>query len=1238
MRRTSIIRIVVVLAALALLVPIVPRLEQNRLATGRARISQVAADHADAPHTDAEQSLRDRASPAKLSFAHLSVADGLSHADVRAIAQDKQGFMWFGTWLGGLDRYDGYTFKVYRHDDQDERSLACDTIWAIYVDRSGVLWVGTQEGLDRYDRDTDSFVHYRYRADDATSLPSYQARSLIEDESGTLWIATSGGLTRFDRTSGRFFTYRHNPDDATTFGDTDIRSISLDAATGMLWVTTWHQGVSVLDPSTGHFTRYTNNPDDPASLSNNDLVHIYQDRKGNLWFSTLRGLNRFDPRTHTFIRYLHDPGNSASLSDDNVTMTYEDRAGRFWVATNNGLNLMDRDHGTFTRYLHDPNDSSSLSSNVINWGALYEDASGALWLGMRSTGVDRLAGGAAGFTTYRHVSQDPKSPSNNVITALAMGPGGALWIGTEAGLDRFDGQRFTHHVADPSDPGSLSPGPEREVALDSHGAVWTGTYGGGLDRLDGQHVMHFRHDPRNSDSPASNNISSLVPDAHGGLWIGVHGDGLDYFDGRHFTHFPPDPGNPMGLRDGWVLPLLLDPRGMLWVATSNWGLVRFDTHTQKFTTYLMDPSHPGNPVVNWTQDVYSDGAGIWVASPTTGLFRFDLETGKFTDHYAEKDGLPNKAVLGVLGDNQGNVWVSTVKGLSRFDPRTETFRNYDMFDGLQGNEFSWHCHAKATDGRLFFGGTDGLSAFYPDKLAHNPTPPPVVLTEFDLFNKPVKIGAKDSPLRQAIHAASSIILRYDQSVFRFQFAALDFTAPQKNRYAYKLDNFDRDWQYADATRRFATYTHLDPGDYTFRVKASNNDGVWNEQGVALHIRILPPWWNTWWFRALSAAALFALLWGLYQNRVRELQREEQKFREAVETMPALAFVAEPGGNRTFFNRGWLEYTGVNSEETSGSGWQKAIHPDDLMRVLDRWRMSETTGQPVEYEARLRCGSDGDYRWFQTRARPLRDKRGKIVKWCAVATDIEDRKHAEQLQSDLAHVNRISTLGELVASISHELKQPITAAMLTAATGLRWLKRDKPNVDKVSEALGNILDNGKRASEIIDRLRALYKKAPPKREPLAVNKIISEIVVLLRAEANRCAVSMRADLADNLPSVIVDRVQIQQVLMNLMLNGIEAMSETGGVLTVKSKLREDGQIQISVNDTGPGLPQDKNDHIFDAFFTTKPQGSGMGLAICKSIVESHCGRIWTSGNDGRGATFHFALPVAPSEANLSPDVA
>jgi hypothetical protein len=311
---------------------------------------------------------------------------------------------------------------------------------------------------------------------------------------------------------------------------------------------------------------------------------------------------------------------------------------------------------------------------------------------------------------------------------------------------------------------------------------------------------------------------------------------------------------------------------MLWLGTVRWGLVRFDTHTRKFTTYLLDPKQPGNQAVNWTEDAYSDGTHIWVASPT-GLFRFDPATGEFGRQYTEKDGLASNTVVSVLGDAQGNLWVGTVSGLSKFDPRTETFRNYDKYDGLQGGAFFVHCHASARDGRLFFGGSDGLSAFHPNKLADNPAPPPVVLTEFELFNKPVEVGGRGSPLQQAIHVASSITLRHDQSVFRFEFAALNYDSPQKNSYAYKMEGFDQTWQFTDATRRLATYTNLDPGDYTFRVKASNNDGVWNERGVALRLTILPPWWKTNSFRALCAAALFLLLWAAHQLRVRQLAHQ-----------------------------------------------------------------------------------------------------------------------------------------------------------------------------------------------------------------------------------------------------------------------------------------------------------------------------------------------------------------------------
>jgi PAS domain S-box-containing protein len=469
------------------------------------------------------------------------------------------------------------------------------------------------------------------------------------------------------------------------------------------------------------------------------------------------------------------------------------------------------------------------------------------------------------------------------------------------------------------------------------------------------------------------------------------------------------------------------------------------------------------------------------------------------------------------------------------------------------------------------------------------------------------------------------------------YTALSLAVPEKVRFRYRLEGVDNDWQDA-GTRREAFYTRLGPGKYHFRVIACNNDGVWNEEGAHLDFNIAPAWYQTIWFRGLYVLAFFTLLWGIYQMRVHQLQEQEKKFRDAVETMPALAFVADPKGSRTFLNRGWLEYTGLNSEQASGSGWEVAVHPDDLKRVTERWRASETTGEPLDYEVRLRRGSDGVYRWFQTRARPLHDNRGKILKWCAVANDIEDRKHAEQLQADLTHASRVSTMGELVASISHELAQPLTVTTANAKASLRWLQRDPPEVTEARKGTEKIIEAGTLASEIINRLRSLYKKSSPKRELVAINEVIGEMAGMLGSEARRHGVSIYTDIKDDLPLTVADRVQLQQVLMNLMMNGIEAIKDSGGVVTLKSRLGEDGQIEISVNDTGPGLPLGKADQIFDAFFTTKPQGSGMGLAISRSIVESHGGRIWANGDGGRGATFHFTLPVAPAETNPPMDAA
>jgi PAS domain S-box-containing protein len=482
----------------------------------------------------------------------------------------------------------------------------------------------------------------------------------------------------------------------------------------------------------------------------------------------------------------------------------------------------------------------------------------------------------------------------------------------------------------------------------------------------------------------------------------------------------------------------------------------------------------------------------------------------------------------------------------------------------------------------------------------------------------------------AIDPQTPIQLSSARQRITFGYAGLSLSNPERVRYRYRLDGFDHDWS-EPTTIRTAIYTNLSPGSYRFRVIASNSDGLWNAEGASLEFAIAPAYYQTNWFRALSVAAFLALLWGLYRLRVQQLQRQERKLRDVIETIPTFAWTASPKGSEDFVNRHWHEYTGLSAEESVGSGWEAAVHPADLKRHLEKWRTSLATGEPFENEVRYRRAADGQYRWFLSRAVPLRDARGKILKWYGISTDIEDRKRAEQeretLRSDLAHVNRLSMLGELAASVSHELKQPIAATMMNANTCKRWLKRDKPNLEEACLAADSIVKDGNRAAEIIERLRSLYKKSRPKRELVDVNEIICEIVVLLRGEANRYAVSMRTDLAAEIPKITGDRVQLQQVLMNLMLNAIEAMKDTGGVLTVRSQLGQDGRVLISVSDTGVGLPAENADQIFNAFFTTKPQGSGMGLAISRSIVESHRGRLWATANDGRGATFHFTLPTA-----------
>jgi len=584
------------------------------------------------------------------------------------------------------------------------------------------------------------------------------------------------------------------------------------------------------------------------------------------------------------------------------------------------------------------------------------------------------------------------------------------------------------------------------------------------------------------------------------------------------------------------------------------------------------------------------------------------------------------SAMGVEEASDGSLWLAEDRSVIQV-PASEVqhafdnpsyrvrYRLYDSFDGLPGTFAGVTKNLRAiqgTDGKLWFMASNGLVWVDPANILTNALPPPVVI-------RSIRANGKQTG------SLANLALPPRTTELQIDYTALSLAVPEKVRFRYRLQGVDKDWQDA-GTRREAFYTRLGPGNYHFRVIACNNDGVWNEEGARLDFRIAPAWYQTIWFRLLCLAAFLAFLWGLHRLRAQQLREDERKLHEAIENIPAMAWIAGPDGAIQFLNRRWVDYTGLSHTANPKELRKAAIHPDDLDRIERRIHEHIATGEAVEEELRFRR-TDGEYRWFLSRVVPLQDKRGKVVKFYGAATDIQDRKRAEELQADLAHTNRVSMLGELAAALSHELKQPIAAAMANAQASLRWLNRDQPDLDGVRRSAEAIVKDEARAANIIDRLRSLYKKTPPQREPVNADEIIAEMVLLLRSEANEHGVSIRTDLAADLPRITADRVQLQQVLMNLMLNGIEAMKETGGVLTVRTERGDCGQVLISVSDTGIGLPAGKTDEIFNAFFTTKPQGSGMGLAISRSIVESHGGRIWATGNGGRGATFHFALPAA-----------
>ncbi len=796
--------------------------------------------------------------PTSIRFDHLTSEDGLSQVTIEAILQDKSGFMWFGS-ADGLNRYDGYNFKIFRHQPVNPNSLTDNNILALAEDEDGKIWIGTTGGgLNCYDPKLEVFRSWRHDESNPQSLANDRIDSLLIDNRGILWVGTANGLSRFNKAEQNFTNFRHDPQDSNSLSSNRIRTIYQDGA-GDIWVGLM-EGPLHRMMNDGVFKKYNTRMSDIEAV-----VALCETSAGEFWVGASNGLFKFDRKAETFQSYKHSPMDSNTLSDPWADSLLEDSSGRLWVGTGKGLSRLSADGEHFDRFLNDPSDPFSLSHNAIS--TLYEDRSDTLW----------IATSGGGLNTYNQRQESfhlvERSPATglsiNGIWGFLKDRDDNLWVSTWGdGLNvkYKERERFIQFRHDPTDPESLSHNDVRSQYMDRLGNLWFGTVAG-LNRFNPRSKT-FTHYGE-SEGLSSETIFAITNGPNGLLWVGTgHGINVLDVDTGSVTQFLHHPDKPGAISHDRIRAIYMDSAKKVWVAT-NGGLNLLESNKTTFKRFGHDPNNPQSLSHDEVRAILEDDLGrLWVGT-SNGLNRFDPEMGVFqTFHQA--DGLPNDCVYGILEDGQGYLWISTNMGLSRMDPDNQSFLNFGFGDGLQDNEFNHGAAFKDRSGRLYFGGNKGFNAFFPGDIKINTTPPPVVITGFTLFNKPVLLQNQDpgSPLSVSPPYLESIVLDHGERVFSFEFTALQFFNPSANRFAFRLKGFEKAWNYTNSERRYATYTHMSHGNYEFQVKAAGRDGFWSERPKSVNIYIKPPWWRTWWFYILC---IFIV--GFYIRQYTKTQRK-----------------------------------------------------------------------------------------------------------------------------------------------------------------------------------------------------------------------------------------------------------------------------------------------------------------------------------------------------------------------------
>jgi signal transduction histidine kinase/ligand-binding sensor domain-containing protein/AmiR/NasT family two-component response regulator len=819
-----------------------------------------------------------------LSFQHLGTAQGLSQSNVICSLQDSRGFMWFGT-REGLNKYNGYSFTVFKNEVGDDKSLSNNLINDMVEDSGGNLWIGTWGGgLDRFDRRTELFTHFRHHANDPASLSSDLVMALLKDSRGVIWVGTEdGGLDRMD-TAGHFRHFRNQAGDPGSLGDNHVKHLYEDAD-HRIWVATVNGGLNVLDQKTGRFRHYLHADAQPGSVRNSYVTYVYGDSRHRIWIGTASGLDRYDPAGDRFMHYAGDGNNPDSgVTNNLVNAMYEDAEGKIWIGTeNDGLIILNPQTGSVYHFRHDDIDPASLSMNSL-W-SIYMDSKKNMWIGSFTGGLDFVCRDSRKFAHFKH-SSSPSSLSSNQVLCLLEDSRNNLWVGTDGGglnlMDRKTG-RFQHFLHKPGNQNSIGGNYVLKVIEDDKQNLWMGMWSDGVTVFNPRTntYRHFLH-TKDSSSLSFNNVWTLCEDRQHQIWVGTYGGGLNLYDNHGgFVHFRHDPADPASLTNDKIHTILQDREGRLWIGTDGGGMDLYNPLSKRFAHYRHQENENGLCDNNINNMFESRQGDLWI-STSQGLSRYEVNANRWTT-YTMRDGLPDNTIFGILEDSAGSLWISTNKGMCQLDYLHKKAKNFTVADGLQANEFKEQAVCRSRTGLMYFGGINGFNVIEPARVESEAFDPPLVMTSFQVFNQELPVGrrGKGLSLDQDISETRHITLPYSASVISLAFASLNYTDREKKKYAYMLEGFDKDWNYG-GSRRGATYTNLDPATYTFRVKGYNNQGEWSKKELALVLEIRPAFWMTWWFRSFVALFIALGVVMAYRLRIREINSQKRQLERQVE--------------------------------------------------------------------------------------------------------------------------------------------------------------------------------------------------------------------------------------------------------------------------------------------------------------------------------------------------------------------